>query len=198
MRKYYIISIIGIIIFAILITIGVSIYKNTNSNLQQQGEAKNVVEKNEMQNNLVNSNIELVTTASEEEKTSPNCLFIFKTYYKKCEHIKVEREKITETMVNKTREDLESIYKNWNIVTFRNNEVLFYKEEEGSCGEHYLLKELEGKIAIYNIDEQNNLNLYEETEILTNYLPEEDINRLKQGIRVEGKDKLNQALEDYE
>ena len=65
MRKYYIISIIGIIIFAILITIGVSIYKNTNSNLQQQGEAKNVVEKNEMQNNLVNSNIELVTTASE-------------------------------------------------------------------------------------------------------------------------------------
>ena len=196
MRKYYIISIIGIIIFAILITIGVSIYKN--SNLQQQGEAKNVVEKNEMQNNLVNSNIELVTTASEEEKTSPNCLFIFKTYYKKCEHIKVEREKITETMVNKTREDLESIYKNWNIVTFRNNEVLFYKEEEGSCGEHYLLKELEGKIAIYNIDEQNNLNLYEETEILTNYLPEEDINRLKQGIRVEGKDKLNQALEDYE
>ncbi len=198
MRKYYIISIIGIIIFAILITIGVSIYKNTNSNLQQQGEAKNVVEKNEMQNNLVNSNIELVTTASEEEKTSPNCLFIFKTYYKKCEHIKVEREKITETMVNKTREDLESIYKNWNIVTFRNNEVLFYKEQEGSCGEHYLLKELEGKIAIYNIDEQNNLNLYEETEILTNYLPEEDINRLKQGIRVEGKDKLNQALEDYE
>ncbi|MCI8362341.1 MAG: hypothetical protein HFJ41_04315 [Clostridia bacterium] len=198
MRKYYIISIIGIIIFAILITIGVSIYKNTNSNLQQQGEAKNVVEKNEMQNNLVNSNIELVTTASEEEKTSPNCLFIFKTYYKKCEHIKVEREKITETMVNKTREDLETIYKNWNIVTFRNNEVLFYKEEEGSCGEHYLLKELEGKIAIYNIDEQNNLNLYEETEILTNYLPEEDINRLKQGIRVEGKDKLNQALEDYE
>ncbi len=198
MRKYYIISIIGIIIFAILITIGVSIYKNTNSNLQQQGETKNVVEKNEMQNNLVNSNIELVTTASEEEKTSPNCLFIFKTYYKKCEHIKVEREKITETMVNKTREDLETIYKNWNIVTFRNNEVLFYKEEEGSCGEHYLLKELEGKIAIYNIDEQNNLNLYEETEILTNYLPEEDINRLKQGIRVEGKDKLNQALEDYE
>ncbi len=57
MRKYYIISIIGIIIFAILITIGVSIYKNTNSNLQQQGETKNVVEKNEMQKNLLNSNI---------------------------------------------------------------------------------------------------------------------------------------------
>lgn len=197
MKKYYIISIIGIIVFAILITIGVSVYKNTNSNLQQ-GETRNIIENEETQKNLINSNIELVTTASEEEKTSPNCLFVFKTYYKKCEHIKVEREKITETMVNKTREDLESIYKNWNIVTFRNNEVLFYKEEEGSCGEHYLLKELEGKIAIYNIDEQNNLNLYEKTEILTNYLPEEDITRLREGIRVEGKDKLNQALEDYE
>lgn len=198
MKKYYIISIIAIIIFAILVVSGIIIYNNmeTNRKISNRNEIINNV--NEMKNNLTSNNIELVTTASEEEKISPNSIFIFKTYYKECEHIKVEKEIVTETMVNKTKEDLEKIYKNWNIVTFRNDEVLFYKEEEGICGEHYLLKELEGKIAIYIIDDENNLNLYEETEIITNYLPEEDITRIREGIRVNGRQELNEALEDYE
>lgn len=195
MRKYYIISIIGIIIFGILVASGLAIYNNMESNRNVSNQNETI---NEIENNLITSNIDLITTSNEEEKTSPNCVFIFKTYYKKCEHIKVEREIITEIMVNKTREDLESIYKAWNIVTFRNNEVLFYKEEEGSCGEHYLLKELDGNLAIYNIDESNNLNLYEDTEIVIRYLPEEDITRIKEGIRVNGRQELNEALEDYE
>lgn len=198
MKKEYLISIIGIIIFAVLVTIGVVIYKNTNSNLKKKSEEDDFEQINVIEENLIKSNIDMVATSSEEEKISPNCLFIFKTYYKKCEHTKVEKEIITETMVNKTRNDLEEIYKDWNIVTFRNNEVLFYKEEEKSCGEHYIIKELDGNIVIYTIDDNGNLNLYEKTEIVVNYLPEEDINKLKEGIRVNGKQGLNEALEDYE
>ena len=115
-------------------------------------------------------------------------------YYKECEHITIEKETASEVMVNKTREDLESIYKDWNIVTFRNDEVLFYKEEEGICKEHYILKELEGCIAIYSLDEEEKETLKEKTAIITTYLPEEDLNRLKEGIRVDGTDKLNKAL----
>ena len=196
MRKIYLISIIGIIIFAILVTIGVIIYKNANSNLEQK-EAT-YIQTNHIEENLVNSNIELVTTTSEEEKVSPNCLFIFKVYYKECEHITIEKETASEVMVNKTREDLESIYKDWNIVTFRNDEVLFYKEQEGICNEHYMLKDLEGCIAIYSVNEEEKETLKEKTAIITTYLPEEDVNRLKEGIRVDGTDKLNKALEDYE
>lgn len=196
MRKGYLISIIGIIIFAILVTIGVIIYKNTNTKLEQKEE--NYVQENQIEKNLINSNIDLITTTSEEEKVSPNCVFMFKVYYKKCEHITVEKEIASEVMVNKTREDLESIYKDWHIVTFRNDEVLFYKEEEGICKEHYILKELEGCIAIYSLDEEERETLKEKTAIITTYLPEEDVNRLKEGIRVDGRDKMNKALEDYE
>lgn len=196
MRKGYLISIIGIIIFAILVTIGVIIYKNTSSNLEQK-EANNI-QNNQIEENLIDSNIDLVTTTSEQEKVSPNSVFIFKIYYKKCEHITIEKETASEVMVNKTREDLESIYKDWNIVTFRNDQVLFYKEEEGICNEHYMLKELEGYIAIYSLDEEENETLKEKTAIVTTYLPEEDIITLKEGIKVYGRDKLNKALEDYE
>lgn len=198
MKKVYLISIIGIILFAILVTIGILIYKNTQNNLNLQDKNEIIDEKNGIEENIVNSNAEIVTTVSEEEKTSPKCEFIFKTYYIKCDHTKIEKETIDEIMVNKTRQELEKIYRNWKIVTFRNDEVLFYKEEEGICKEHYLLKELDGYIAIYTLDETNNITLKETTQIVTAYLPEEDLNRLKKGIRVNGKEELNQALEDYE
>lgn len=196
MRKGYLISIIGVIIFAILVTIGVIIYINTSANLEQK-EANNM-QNSQIEENLIDSNIDLVTTTSEQEKVSPNSIFIFKIYYKKCEHITIEKETTSEVMVNKTREDLESIYKDWNIVTFRNDQVLFYKEEEGICNEHYMLKELEGYIAIYSLDEEENETFKEKTAIVTTYLPEEDIITLKEGIKVYGRDKLNKALEDYE
>ena len=195
MRKGYLISIIGISIAIILAIVGIIIVNNSNKQLDIGNE--NTENKETMQNNL-NANIQLVTTSSDEEKTSPNCLLTFKTYYKKCGHTTVEKEDIEEVMVNKTKEDLEKIYKNWNIVTFRSDEVLFYKEEEGICNEHYVLKELDGYIAIYTLDEQENATLKETTSILTAYLPEEDIQRLNEGIRVNGKEELNQALEDYE
>lgn len=198
MRKYYIISIVGIIIFVVLVGIGVIIYKNTNSNLGMRVEDELAKDRNKIEENLINSNIELVTTASEEEKTSPNCWFIFKTSYTKCEHITVEKEQVQEVMVNKTKEEIENIYRNWNIVTFRSDEVLFYKELEEICDEHYMLKELDGYIAIYTLDEQNNPTLKEMTAIVTAYLPEEDVQRLKEGIKLIGKEELNQALEDYE
>lgn len=198
MRKYYIISIVGIIIFAVLVVIGIIIYKNTNSNLGMKVEDELAKDINKIEENLINSNIELVTTASEEEKTSPNCWFIFKTYYTKCEHITIEKDQVQEVMVNKTKEELEKIYRNWNIVTFRSDEVLFYKELEEICDEHYMLKELDGYIAIYTLDEQDNPTFKEMTAIVTAYLPEEDVQRLKEGIKLIGKEKLNQALEDYE
>jgi len=198
MRKYYIISVVGIIIFAMLVAIGIMIYKNTNSNLGMQVEEEFAKDRNKIEENLINSNIELVTTASEEEKTSPNCWFIFKTYYTKCEHITIEKDQVQEVMVNKTKEELEKIYRNWNIVTFRSDEVLFYKEVEEICDEHYMLRELDGYIAIYTLDEQDNPTLKEMTAIVTAYLPEEDVERLKEGIKLIGKEELNQALEDYE
>lgn len=62
----------------------------------------------------------------------------------------------------------------------------------------YLIKEYKGNIAIYVIDEQGKEHLREVTHILTKYLTNIDIERLKEGIRVEGKEALNKALEDYE
>ena len=197
MRNCFFIMVLIFIIIALLVIVGILIFDKTNLENQIK-KTKNEIEKNNIVENLINSNIDIVETSVEEEKISPNCLFIFKTYYRKCEHIKVEKEQISETMVNKTREDLNKIYKDWEIVTFRNDEVLFYKEEDGICDEHYMLKDIDGTVTIFVIDENEEESIKEKTSILTEYLPQEDVAKLKEGIRVNGKEQLNKTLEDYE
>ena len=198
MRNWFFIGFLVVIIIALTITVGVLIYNNISME-NKIAEQENKIYENEIVENMINSNIDVIeTTALEEERTSPNCIFIFKTYYRGCEHIKVEKEQIEEVMVNKTREDLEKIYRDWKIVTFRKDEVLFYKEEDGICDEHFLLKDLEGHIAIYTLDEKDNETLKETTSIITDFLEEEDLQKLKEGIRIEGKEQLNKTLEDYE
>ena len=61
-----------------------------------------------------------------------------------------------------------------------------------------LLREKDGKIVIYKIDENGQEKLYETTEIAIDYLTDEDKENIKNGIKVNGKEELNQLIEDFE
>ena len=63
---------------------------------------------------------------------------------------------------------------------------------------HYILRETDGKINVYYINENGEEILYKVTDISTSYLGEEDIQELKEGIEVIGIQNLNQLLEDFE
>ena len=63
---------------------------------------------------------------------------------------------------------------------------------------HYILREKDGIINVYYINENGEEILYKVTDISTNYLSEEDVKDLKEGIEVIGIQNLNQLLEDFE
>ena len=63
---------------------------------------------------------------------------------------------------------------------------------------HYLIKDINGYIVVYYINENNEELLYKETTIPTDYLSQEDINNLQDGIEVVGIESLNKILEDFE
>ena len=75
---------------------------------------------------------------------------------------------------------------------------MLYKEIDEFCKEHYVLKEKDGCIAVFNIDENNNEELERITDISIKYLEEEDLARIKEGIFVYTKKELNKTLEDFE
>lgn len=141
---------------------------------------------------------EEVVTNSQEEKISPNCLLILKKYYDECNHTINEYVDVPQDLVNGTEEDLKKEYPYWQIEKYSSNEIILYKEFNSNCGQHFVLREDEGKITVYKINENNEEEIYEKTEISVEYLSETDKGKISEGIKVNGIEELNQLLEDFE
>ena len=136
--------------------------------------------------------------SSSEEKISPNCLLTLKRYYNECQHTINEYIDIPQSLVNGTQEDLKKEYRNWEIQKYSINEIILYKEFDSNCGQHFILRNDNGKITIYQINENNEETVYEKTEISVDYLTDTDKIEIENGIRVNGKEELNQLIEDFE
>ena len=145
---------------------------------------------------LENSN--MLETNSSEEKISPNSSITYKTYYKGCGHTKEEYNNMPQELINCTKSDIEEKYTDWQIEKFSSNEVILYKEVDGECGEHYLVKEKDGKVVVYKILENGEEQEYETTQISTDYLTDTDKIEMQNGIRVNGKQELNTLIEDFQ
>ena len=191
MRRNYII--IGIVLTIMIgIFTGILIFNNGVQLAQQQENNEEIVE------NKLSDEIQITTTGAKEEKTTPNTLLTFKTFYKKCGHTIDVKEEITENLVNKTETQLRESFKDWQMKNFSAKQVELYKEKDEICNEHYIIKEKNGYVAIYLLDRNQKETLQEVTQIAVVYLPQTDQMQLKEGIKVVGKQEVNATLEDYE
>ena len=59
-----------------------------------------------------------------------------------------------------------------------------YKEIDEFCNEHFLLKEDNGYISIYKLDENEKEKHYQTTEIPIEYLALDDIQKIRKGIKI--------------
>lgn len=141
---------------------------------------------------------EMLQANSTEEKISPNCFITMKKTYNKCGHTTSEYIAIPKELVNKTKEDLEEKYAGWTIDKFSDTQIVISKKEEGECGEHYIVKDKDGKVVIYKLLEDGTENEYEVTDISTEYITDTDKINMKNGIKVNGKQEINQLIEDFE
>lgn len=199
MNKTIIIMISIIVVIAAMIT-AVVIYKPKESE-EPQDIVTEIAEENiiddcteeyeEMQN-------EILETNSEDEKISPNASITFKKTYQKCGHTTSQYQDISEELVNQTREQLQEKYADWKIEQFTDTEIILSKEEEGECGEHYIVRDNEGSVTVYEVLEDGTEKEYEVTDISTEYLTETDKMNMEKGIQVNGKQNLNQLIEDFE
>lgn len=186
----------AIFIFALIIIFGICFY--IGFNFGRENKQNNIIKNDMIFNEVEDDGNEAMETNAKEEKTTPNTILTFKKYYTGCEHTISSSEKIPDRLINLTQEEIIKEYPSWEIQEFTSDEVIFVKELESFCGEHYYLIEEEGEVNIYEIDENENKILKERTNILCEYLPETDRISLKNGITIYGKEELNKILEDYE
>ena len=97
--------------------------------------------------------------------------------------------------INKKEEKI--ISKEENIIENNIDIVTTFSNEKNETTE-YVIKEKDGYIAIYILDQDENEILKETTEIVVKYLPEIDKEKLKKGIKVNNRKELNKVIEDYE
>lgn len=192
-----VIWIIGIILIIILgIWLGIYFY-----------DKKEVVQENSISNNTIlqvddNTNqLDMTNTIQinqQEEKTTPNTLIIYKTYYTQCNHYINEYSDIDISAVNLTEDEIKEKNLEWEIEEFSKEQIILKREKEEFCNQHFKLKMVDDKVVIYTLDQNDNEIEYRRTDITAEYLTQEDVLNLKQGILVYGKENLTSVLEDYE
>lgn len=193
MRKYIVISLIGALILSIILGFYLYKLKSINEKIAFETEYKQLEVENIMDTGTSKE------TSSNEDKTTPNTVLIQTKYYIDCGHLVQNKGKIKEDSINKNESEFKIDYIGWKIQKFTPTEVVIYKEYNDFCNEHYKLKDVDGKIVVYQLDKYGKEKEIErKTDIQTKYLSETDIENLKDGINVCGKSELNAMIEDYE
>ncbi len=192
-----IITILSIIVLMISILVGIQVFKTQNNNVteHQIAQISEEIEDDcteEWKELYEQNTMNLQVNTQEDIRLSPNCSFTFQTHYTGCGHTSRKYMNIPQQLVNKTEEELQELYNDWKITTFTANEVILEKEETGGCGEHYILRDVDGKIVIYVIKDGKEEE-YEKTEISTDYLTETDKITMKEGLKVNRKRELKSS-----
>ena len=195
-----IVIILSIIVIIVAMIVGVIIYSP-----KQNEEASNIIAKTETENvtnnvikNEVKKEDKIEETNATEEKISPNAFVTFKVKYEGCGHTTNKYMEVPENFVNNTEKELQEKYSDWKIEKFSDMEIILSKEESGNCGEHYIVRESEGLVTVYQVLDDGTEREYEKTDISTEYLTETDKINMEKGIEVNGIQNLNQLIEDFE
>ena len=104
--------------------------------------------------------------------------------------VNLSSENITDDCLNEWLDYAKTISENQDIESASNDML--------NETTRYLVKDVNGCISIYYLDNFNEEILYKKTDISTEYLSAEDLDNLEIGIEVTGAKALNQLLEDFE
>lgn len=202
MNKKFLLSLIITSIVILSIFIGYYIFKINNISIPKNSDNYKELSfeliEDECTEFAENYGLGLLPTNASEEKITPNTALTFKTHYKQCNHTLNEYSVIPEEIINMNKEEIEQYFKDWEVKEFSTKSVVLFKEQEGICNEHFLLKEKDGYIAIYILDENNKETFNRLTEISIDCLTDTDIRTISNGIRANGREELNSILEDFE
>jgi len=147
---------------------------------------------------IFNNEIALETSSGEEKRVSPNSLFALKKVYNECNHFEYEEAELPKELVNLSRQEIEDYYDDWEVEEFDDKKLVLCKEINGYCNQHFVIKLDDNQVKVYRLGTHGEYIEYKNTDIFKEYLPEEDIKKLEDGIMIYGEGKLSSVLEDYE
>ena len=200
MNKIIIILLTIIVVIGAIIT-GFVLYSQNDNEKEEilvEEIAKDVNNSKDDTNKVEINTTNTITANYNEERISPNAFITFKETYIECGHTTSEFVEVPQEFVNLSKEELQEKYGEWNIEKFTDTDIILSKEVEGSCNEHFLVKDVDGIVTVFKVLDDGTEEEYQVTDIATEYLTETDKIEMEKGIKVNVKQNLNQLIEDYE
>ncbi len=189
MKKWIITALlIAIFIFAVIAGFMVNSFINFSKEEKRSNQAVLAEEKSD----------EVVDTSSSEIIVSPKANIILTQTYSQCGHTITSTEMVPREIVNLNQGKVQEYYDGWNIDEFSSDEIKLSRNNSGICGEHYILRESDGYISISCKNDIGEYIFKGLTDISVQYLSEEDLANLEDGIEVVGRVNLNKLLENFE
>lgn len=201
-KKFFIV-LAGLSVVVCAIYAGSKMYEKNNHSSEQakMDSLAEIIEDDctEQWNELNSLEQENIQASSQESvRLSPKASVVYETKYEKCGHVSRQYKNITQDLVNKTERDINGLYPDWAVKEFDSNELVLLKSESGECGEHYILRDVDGKVVVNLLNENGEEKEFEKTDISIEYLTDTDKIDIEKGLKVYGKENLSQIIEDYE
>lgn len=171
--------------------------KSRNTSEKKIIPVQDVVIRNVQEENNESTDSQVVETSVEETKLSPYAKMIIEKKFTKCGHTTVSVQALPIELVNMTEIGIMQKYPDWEVRTFNTNEVSLFREIDANCSDHFVVKEKDGFLAVYNNVTEDTLNLKEVTDIDVTHLPSGDYETLREGIQVYGEEALASLIEDF-
>ncbi|MBE6011148.1 MAG: hypothetical protein E7234_01150 [Lachnospiraceae bacterium] len=135
----------------------------------------------------------------EEEivKIKPYTKMIYEYYYKDDRNTERSEEEPPHFMIGKTKEEMEITFDQWEIVKFTEEEVIMRRQMEGSSAQNYIVGVQDGYVAVFYNEAIDGAKIKEITDTPVSALPEDERQKLLDGISISGEEALMRLLEDY-
>ena len=146
---------------------------------------------------------EIIETSYEEDKIGVNTKIYVSTLYGECGHSCLKEMEVTDEIINMKQEDAEEFFKKkgYSINKFTTDTIELENKKNQICLEHFVIKFEDNDdkfVSVYRLGENNELNLYKDTDIAKEFLTAIDNQKLEEGIEVYGIDNVEVVLEDFE
>ena len=106
----------------------------------------------------------------------------------------IRKNKLKEGESNNQKEN-GNIYE---LIEESNEKVVYTRQIEQNCPNHFFIKVEDNKIVIYNIVDESAMVVYKKLEVDIETLNPEMLEELNEGISVDSKEELNLIIEDIE
>jgi len=133
-----------------------------------------------------------------EPKINEATKMIYEYYYQDDDKIDVVEDTAPYFLIDKNKKEIEKSFSDWQIRNFSSKEVVLRKYIENKNDQKYIIGEYNGLITVFYKKEKDGNSIKDITDIPLSSLNEEEQQRLRSGIEIDGDEELIKVMENYE